>query len=287
MIVGALLAAAAAQPAAGERSQSGAGQNAGAEATALRFDVVSIKPSQEGRPRGTPLQGGRVVMTGVTLRDLLIAAYQLHGSQLVGGPAWMSSTRFDITAVVENPPSNSAGVRMRLLQSLLADRFGVRVRMDTRERDAYVLRLARPGRPLPRGLQRSLTSCEGVTVEERRANTRAGWPPCGLSRITNTPDAGGRGELTHQMRSALTMDEFAAQLVASVGEPVVNETGLDGRFDIEIEYARPLPGGLPNDVPEGRSLSSALDEQLGLRLDRGRAPVQVLVIDAASLPSTD
>jgi uncharacterized protein (TIGR03435 family) len=280
LTVAALLTALDLRPAAVARGQTAADRS-------LRFDVVSIKTSREARPRGTPLEGGRVSMTGMTLRDLLVAAYQVHASQLVGGPSWMTPARFDIIAVIENPPSSSAEVRQQLLRALLAERFALRVHNELREMQACALRRARPGEPLPRGLQASLSSCDGVTEGERRANTRDGWPPCGMARIANTPDPGGRGETTRQMRSALTMEQFAAALIPLLAEPVSNETGLSGRFDIEIEFVRPLPGGLPGDVPEGPTLTAALEEQLGLRVERRRARVPVLVIDAATLPVVD
>jgi uncharacterized protein (TIGR03435 family) len=260
---------------------------AGTSAQSLSFDATSVRPSRETRARGTPLQGGRLTMSGMTLGELIVAAYLVHRSQVIGGPSWMTSERFDIDAVIAHPPSDSAEVRMQLLRSLLADRFGLRARMETRDRDAFVLRVARPGRPLPRGIEPSQSSCDGLTADERRANTREGWPPCGQARITNVPDPGGRGETTRQMRSALTMDEFAAALIPVFGEPVVNATGLSGRFDLAFEYVRPLPGGFAGEVPEGPRVEAALDEQLGLRVGRQRARVPVLVIDAAARPEPD
>jgi uncharacterized protein (TIGR03435 family) len=228
-----------------------------------------------------------MVMTGRTLQDLLIAAYLVHTSQLDGIRDWMAAERYDINALIERPSSSTNEFRMQLLQSLLADRFGVRVHRETREREAWVLRQARPGLPLPLRIQPSGSTCDGVTAADRRANTRAGWPPCGALNITNTPDPSGRGETTRQMWSAYTLDQFTAVLVPAIGEPVINETGLEGRFDIDLEYVRPLPGGAAAEVPEGPTLPNALQEQLGLRLERRRAPVPVLVIDAATRPSVD
>jgi len=253
----------------------------------LSFDVVSIKPSRQTRATGSPLLGGRLVMTGRTLQDLILPSYLVHTSQIIGIQPWMLSVRYDITAVIEHPPANTNDVRMRLLRSLLADRFGLRLHAETREREALSLRPTRPGQPLPAGLQPSQSRCGGITVEEHRANTREGWPPCGALAITNVPDPEGRGETTHQRWSALTLDEFIATLISAIGEPVVNETGLDGRYDIEFEFVRALPGGSPGNLPEGPTLPAALEEQLGLRLERRRVPVPVLVIDAAAPPATD
>jgi uncharacterized protein (TIGR03435 family) len=233
------------------------------------------------------LRGGRMEMAGRTLQDLIIAAYLVHNSQLVGVEPWMTSERYDIRAVIEHPPSSTNEVRMQLLKSMLADRFGLRVHTEARDREAFVLRQAKPGHPLGRGIQPSQTRCDGVSAAQRRANTREGWPPCGAADIKNMPAPDGRGEITHQRWSAVPLDQYTAVLVAAVGEPVANETGLDGRFDIEVEYARPLPGGTIGDIPEGPTLPVALEEQLGLRLERHRAPVPVLVIDRAARPSTD
>ena len=153
--------------------------------------------------------------------------------------------------------------------------------------DALVLVRAHPDAPLPPGLQPSQSSCEG-TDAERHAHTRAGWPPCGAMQIVNVPGAGTQGETTSMKISAYTMDQFAGYIGAILGGPSANQTGLSGHFDLQFSYVRPLPdAALGDPVPEGPSLGVAVEEQLGLRVERRRARVPVVVIDAVTLPSPD
>lgn len=253
----------------------------------LSFAAASIKPSRESRPR-VQAQGGGYVATGMSLRDLLIAVFLVHRTQLIGGPDWIDSARFDINArAAQPPPGGFFGIKP-LIHSLLEDRFGLRTHPEVRELDAFVLERAHPDGPLPNGLQPTRSQCDGITLEERRAKTRDGWPPCSAMDIRNVPGAGTKGETTSMKVSAYTMDQFAAYLLAFVGGPVVNETGLNGRFDLEFSYVRPLPDAAPGDpLPDGPRLLVALEEQLGLHVAHRKATVPVVVIDAVSLPTAD
>jgi uncharacterized protein (TIGR03435 family) len=252
----------------------------------LSFDAESIKRSRESRPR-VAVQGGGYTATGMSLRDLMKAVYLVHPTQLIGGPNWMDSARFDITARTQSPPPGNVVGMKPLVRSLLEDRFGLRTHMETRDLDALVLVRARPGATMLPGLQPSQSKCEG-TAEERRAHTRDGWPPCEAMQIVNVPGAGTRGETTSMKVSAYTMDQFAGYVGAILDGPAVNQTGLSGRFDLEFSYVRPLPDASPGDpLPEGPRLARAIEEQLGLRIERRRVSVPVVVIDAVTLPSPD
>jgi uncharacterized protein (TIGR03435 family) len=107
-------------------------------------------------------------------------------------------------------------------------------------------------------------------------------------QIVNVPGVGTRGETTNVKVSAYTMDQLAGYVGAILDGPAVNQTGVNGRFDLELSYVRPLPDALPGEpLPEGPRLAQALEEQLGVRVERRRVPVSVVVIDAVALPSPD
>jgi uncharacterized protein (TIGR03435 family) len=252
----------------------------------LSFDAASIKPSRELRPRVVVLGGGYTA-TGMSLRDLMRAVFLVHPTQLTGGPNWIDSARFDITARTQSPPPGNVVGMKPLVRSLLEDRFGLRTHMETRELDALVLVRAHPDAALLPGLQPSQSTCEG-TVEKRRAHTRAGWPPCEAMQIVNVPGAATKGETTSMKVSAYTMDQFAGYVGAILDGPALNQTGMSGRFDLEFSYVRPLPDASPGDpLPEGPRLARAVEEQLGLRVERRRVSIPVVVIDAVTLPSPD
>jgi uncharacterized protein (TIGR03435 family) len=175
-----------------------------------------------------------------------------------------------------------------LVRELLADRFGLQIRAESRAVDAFALRRMRETAPFPPGLQPSQSGCGAVTADERRTSTRAGWPPCGLADIQNVIIEGTRAVRTTVKRSAYTMDEIAMSLVAAVGKPVVDQSGLAGRFDVEYTYVRSGPDAPAGDPPpEGPTLLIAFEEQLGLRVQAGRVPLQVLVVEEVRLPMLD
>jgi uncharacterized protein (TIGR03435 family) len=262
-------------------TQSGWSQSTG-------FETVSVKPGREEHPR-IQTQGATFSATGVSLRDLLVFAYRLqHESQLAGGPAWLDSARFDVRAQADRPPAGGTDGIRPLVRRLLEERFALRAHVEARQMDAFALRRVQSNAPLPASMQPTQSMCDGVSVEERQAKTREGWPPCGLARVENTPDPGGRGETLRVKRSANTMQDIATMLFVVVGKPVIDQTGLAGRYDVELSYVRPRPGAIQDGpLPEGPTLVVAIQEQLGLRVEEDRVPVPVLVIDGASMPMAD
>ena len=246
------------------------------------FEVVSIRRNVTGNQQGgglaAPQPGGRFIALGATLRRLASDAYgDLRIYEVVGGPPWVATDRFDVNARAEGerPPA----VIRRMLRPLLADRFGLVVHTETREVPVYTMTRARADRgPGPR-LRESDPKC---TEEARNyiPGTSPGFPPpCGDFRL-------GAAALTAR---GLTMSSLAAVLEDRVGRPVIDRTGLDAAFDLEIEWSNDLglkqapPGaaGAADLSPDGLSLFTALQEQLGLRLEPARGSVNILVIDKA------
>jgi uncharacterized protein (TIGR03435 family) len=254
-----------------------------AQVAGQRFDVASIRrnvaATQQGRGLSAPQPGGRYVAIGVTLRRLVGDAYDLD---IVGGPAWVDSDRFDVNARAEGEPP-PAQIRA-MLKLLLGDRFKLAAHTEAREVPVYTLSLARPDRKVGEKLRPSDPKC--AADAEKYVPGMPGFPPpCGDFRL------GGRSFVSRGM----TMDRLAGLLKTVSGRPVVNATRLDGAFDIELEWSSDLGlAQLPRDSAgaselraDGLSLFTALQEQLGLRLDAGRAPVDVLVIDGAEPPTPD
>jgi uncharacterized protein (TIGR03435 family) len=248
------------------------------------FEVASIRPTAPGGRQGAGLAGvqpgGRFIAGGVTLRRLVAGAFD--DAQVVGGPAWMDTDRFDINARAEGDPPPAEIVQM--VRSLLADRFKLVLHTETREAPIYALTTARGDRRLGPTLRES----DGQCAQEARnfvPQFAPGPPPCGDFRL-------GARALTAR---GMTMARLARLLRGRVGRPVLDRTNLDGAYDLELEWssdlglqqAPPAGAGAAELTPDGLSLFTALQEQLGLRLDATRGPVDVIVIDRAEPPTPD
>jgi len=237
------------------------------------FDVASVKPHTSGESMTMVAQpGGRLVATNVPLRFVIRTAYQIQDDQISGEPAWVNSERFDIVA-----KSNAADPLQRLvpmLQSLLADRFKLVVHRDTKELPVFALSLARRDGAL--GPKLRPTMCPDVDVDLARPQ------PC-----TNVST--GRGEL--RLRGA-PFGQFLPYLAPYVNRVIVDRTGLTARYDIDLNWT---PDRLPQAVapdapladPNAVSIFTAIQEQLGLKLEPARAPIEVLVIDRVERPTPD
>lgn len=251
--------------------------------TEAAFDVASIRRNashdQQGSGLSAPQPGGRYIALGVTLRRLIQDAY---GMQVVGGPAWIDADRFDVNAKAEGEPGPAEILRM--LRPLLADRFALEVHTEQRDTAVYVLRLARPDGKLGDGLRESEAQC---AAEARKYFPgQIGFPPpCGDFRLA-------ANELVAR---GMTLDRLANVLDGPVGRPVLNRTGVDAAFDLTLEWTSsvgltPFPRGAAGAEtlsPDGVSLFTALQEQLGLRLEATRAPVDILVVDRVEVPTLD
>ena len=263
--------------------------------------VSSVKRSLEtsGRMAMRVEPMGRT-MTGLPLRQLIVQAYGIQPNQLIGGPDWMQSDRWDIQLRAEtavSPPQMNL-----LVQQMLADRFKLVVHRETREFQIFELRLAGDeGRPGP-DLKPAAVDCgpqgrgRGVPAPPppggREGSPGRGTPSLGGCRMMMTM---GRFEANGQPLSAL-----ATFLSNQLGRPVIDKTGLSSGFDIVLSWTPdnyrpgdgaqnpPLPPGIPPPPPidpNGPSLSTALQEQLGLKVESTRGPVEVLVIDSVQHPT--
>jgi uncharacterized protein (TIGR03435 family) len=257
------------------------------------FEVASVKPNKTGDGRVMlGLQPGRFNATNVPLRMLLRQAFNVQDFQIVGGPDWLGSDRFDIIA--KAPDGDFNGDVMRpMLQSLLVERFKLGFHRETRDMPIYALMKARPDGKLGPNLSASTTDCAGTR------GRRGGGPPpapqpgeqldCGFMIGAGRMNVGG-----------MPMTNLAQALSPMVGRIVLDKTELAGNYDFQLTYSLegigsafpgggpPLVNGAPPQVdPNSPTIFTALQEQLGLKLDSQRGPVDVVVIDRAEQPIAD
>jgi len=264
-------------------------------AAPMFFEAASIKPNKSGdfgqTIRRAP--GGRLAATNMPLRVLITFAYQLQQAQLVGGPNWISSDRFDIVAKIEGdpapvPPGGGPDPLMLAMRSLLADRFKLAVHKETRDLDVYALVLAKPGGKPGPALKPSTTDCAQLMLGRR------GGPPPAPPGPNDPVLCGMRGTFGRIQVGGFPMSQFANGLQGQAGRLVLDRTGLTGNWDFELTFAQerpvgPLPPGveLPPVDPNAPNLFTALQEQLGLKLESTKAPIEVLVIDQVEQPTPD
>ena len=231
------------------------------------FDVASIKlntsPEAGINNRFSP---GRFSYVNTPLSVLIAIAYELRLDMIVGIPEWASREKFDITATY-NPEIRQYAIRMQMLQRLLADRFGLRTHRELREMPVYELVIARADGALGPQLRRSTIDCSKPTPENESL--------CG-TRITPSLIRSG----------SMLLGMLVDQLPAAVGRTVIDKTGLTGQFDLALEWT-PDTGSAAAPPPGGVTIFTALQEQLGLRLQSTRTPLDVLVIDSVERPTSD
>jgi uncharacterized protein (TIGR03435 family) len=276
----------------GLRAQS---QTAGSPA----FEVASVKPNKSGDGFTTLrfAAGGRITVTNISLRELLKLAYDIKDFQLAGGPSWITSDRFDVEAKAESeaPPQQL----WPMVRTLAADRFKLVVHTETRELPIYALIMARKDGRLGPQLRQSEVDCAAL----RAARDRASAAPPGLPPPLQQgmrPVCGSNGSPGRRAGGAVTMEELASNLSSGANRVVVDQTGLTGRFDYQLEWTPdqlppPLPPSARPDAPpppppspaDGPSIFTAVQEQLGLKLESQKGPVDVLVIDSVEKPSPD
>ena len=255
-------------------------------ASIATFEVASIKPRTGERVTGGTTTPDRFARADTTLRDLIRYAYDLPDFQIEGGPAWVASTRFEVSAKAARTPSGPDGMRA-LVRRLLEDRFTLKTRVEPRELQVFELVVARRDRKLGEKLRPSTLDCE-TTPADPRCRTRFNAT---MTKATgNQPP--GIYSMTLMLEGA-TMARLAGLLQNEVRRAIVDKTGLTGTFDVELEFAPqgPRPAGLPpGPAPppsDGPPLLTAIQEQLGLRLESSRGPVPVLIIERAELPTSD
>jgi uncharacterized protein (TIGR03435 family) len=225
----------------------------------LSFEVASIKLTKPYLPGQLWSGGGRQTsVTGITALTLIRGAFDLHENEVFGAPSWTGHDQFDVNAAFEG--ERTPARLNAMMRTLLEDRFALKAHHETRELPIYRAVLARKDGGTGPELVRSTLDCQ--------ASGRA--TPCGM-RLS-------RGSL---LMGARSVRYFLNSVESFVGRRIVDETGLTGEFDIKLEWSRG-----PNDATRPE-IFTALQEQLGLKLEASRGAVSVLVIDSIERPTPD
>jgi uncharacterized protein (TIGR03435 family) len=256
--------------------------------TRPEFEVASIKPAAPGA-RGTFIRmapGGTVNITNMPLKEMIVLAWRVQPFQISGGPTWLDSARYDISAKPENSPQ--PGGIPPMLQALLADGFQLKIHRETKDLPLYALVVARKdGKLGPRLTESKEGSCTPIDPSKPPPPREPGKSPtlgCGGVMM------GPRG-LTATSAPIANMIPALSRIL---GRTVVDKTGLTGKFDISLEWtpdesqAMPFPADAPKPSPSdvtGPSIFTALQEQLGLKLESQKGSVEMIVIDHAEKPS--
>jgi uncharacterized protein (TIGR03435 family) len=276
-------------------------QTPGAAPDALAFEVASIKPNKSGDGRvmigGAP-GSDRYTATNVTVRQLLQISYQIQPFQIEGGPKWLDTDHFDIVAKAPaqlqallgrgQAPGTGPGPMQLMMRSLLAERFKLVMHNETREASIYALVKARADGKLGPRMNPSTTDCAALA-----RGRGPGPPPPGPPQPGERPPCGMFGGLGRFAAGAVTMPQFAQFLSQRVNRVIVDRTGLTGGFDLDLDFTPEqlptgqLPPGVQLPPADGPSIYTALQEQLGLKLDSQKGPVDVLVIDRIEQPTDD
>ncbi len=285
-------------------------------ADAPAFEVASVKPSNPDPsnplsmvPMVMPQPGGRFVASNIPLRLLIRFAYEVQDFQIDGGPPWMLSNKFDITAKATGGDTLGQKELTPLVRTLLEDRFKLKTHTESRELPVYDLMISRSDGRLGPDLKPSTSDCANVEeLNAKRAEAIAKGDlsavmpkPGEVLRCTIAPNiAGGPANLgLHGDGQELkTLTDLLTQMT---GRVVRDRTGLTGRFDFDMKLDMQLmlamaaqagvavPAAAAASIPQsdGSSLMTTLQEQLGLKLESARGPVNVLVIDSAEVPAAD
>lgn len=280
------------------------------------FEAVSIKPfvpySVPGKPGLTygggpckPVDPGRLACRGTSIQGLVVAAYGVK-SYRVFGPEWLDSEKFEIEAKI---PHGAAYQQLgQMLRKLLADRFHLKVHRETREMQGYALVVAKGGPKLPEfrapneplsapGSDPASLPTEDESrqkIEEMAAAFSAGGKPAGFLQTSE------RNGVSYLTAFGLSMPRFADLLSNRVGRDIVDQTGLKGSYEIRLSYSpgegmqrsttvRIGPDGVATPVeadPAAPSLFSALQSQLGLKLESRKVPVETIVVDSCDRAPT-
>ncbi len=270
-----------------------------AQQASPKFEVASIRrcepapdaPGQRGG--GVGVTPGRLSVTCMPAMFLIQGAYIAFANDIVkpfdsvpvsGGPAWLKNDRYDIEAKAVGTPSGQA-LQGPMLQALLEDRFKLKIHRETKEIPVYELTVAKGGikfQPMKAG--------ECTPFDPFKAHDPAGiLAGCGVARYGGVQ---GSGKPAFVEFRGMTLEELAGYLVQVVDRPVINKTGIAGMFQVHVDFAPDeatprfhAPGAAADDPTGGRSIFTAFQEQLGLKLEPAKGPGEFLVIDSVERPT--
>jgi uncharacterized protein (TIGR03435 family) len=221
------------------------------------FAVAAIKPHDpDSRRQGFDAQGDRFTVRNQTVASLMQFAYSIYWRQIVDAPDWVFHDRYDIEGKTDTEGEPNLSQQQEMLQKLLADRFGLKFHRDKRELSVYALQIAKGGPKL----------------------TAAANPDAQPDQ-----DATGNGTDLTQIYTSSSMGHFILGMQFFLDRPIVDQTGLTGRYDFKLRYAPDESHATDPNAPPG--IFTAIQQQLGLKLEATKAQTDVFVIDRAEKPS--
>ena len=223
------------------------------------FEVAAIKLSDPGnQSSGFQLRGSRVIVLNETLQVMLMFAYGVQQRQIAGGPGWLATDHYDVSGFADAPGEPNVKQMQTMMRKLLRDRFSLQFHEEKREMPVYALRLGKGGPRL----------------------TDAAHP------VADMADQTGNGGKTEDWRfTNNSVSDFAGFLQSKLDRPVLDETGLTGRYDFRLKWTPDPSKQTEADAAPG--LFTALGEQIGLKLEPAREAAKVLVIDRMERPSAN
>jgi uncharacterized protein (TIGR03435 family) len=271
------------------------------------FEVASIKRNTTGRGTRIDTQtSGRANITGATLRTLVRTAYRVQDYQIIGGPDWIGVDRFDVqarpsqdyqpepAAPCVGPDCPVTAVQM-MMQGLLTDRFQLKTHREMRELPVYDLTIGKNGFKLKEVSAPPPPTPGGAPPPPPPPPPPGTAPPTTAAGLPTPPPGVTMGFPTGLSASAVPLATLDFLLAEILGRPVIDKTGIKGYYNFKIAYSRegiPSNGPAPPPIVDGLSASdprpsifTALQEELGLKLESTRGPVEVLVIDSVQHPS--
>jgi uncharacterized protein (TIGR03435 family) len=237
------------------------------------FDVATIKPSNPNTSAGTGLaaQGRHISYTGQTARDLVLLAYGIQKTQLVNAPAWLGTERYDIDGVPDMEGTPNLRQMQEMFRKLLAERFNLKVHSEKRELAVYTLTLGKGG----------------MKIDRSQADPDA-LPGVNLTRMTP--------QLVTLKATNASIADFLLEMEEILDKPMLDQTGLTGKFDFTLQWAPDESQlgalGMHPPSPADNAIAhpgvfTAIQEQLGLKLNALKAPAEVVVIDEVGRPSAN
>lgn len=266
-------------------------QSQDSNASARVYEVASIKPNKSGNNMVRfKMKPDGLSLTGATLHMLIESAYDVRDFQITGAPSWFNSEKYDIEAKMDGSVAEElqklsdeqrGAENWRMLQALLADRFQLKLHRDTKELPVYALVIAKTGLKL-----------HEATPGDTYPNGFKGPEGVGGAGMMFMEGNGGpvRGQ-------GIAMANLVHLLSQQLGRIVVDKTGLTGKYDFTLQWTPDETQGPPSGPPgigstpppesSGPSIFTAIQEQLGLKLESQKGPVEILVIDHAEKPSAN
>ena len=224
------------------------------------WEVVTVRPSDPNARNDTfDIRGRHVLVKYQTVEMMLLAGYGVQKNQIVAAPEWVRTLRFDADGVPDVEGEPNLRQFQSMMRKLLAERFGLSLHHEERVMPVFALTVAKGGEKM----------------------TRSNGDPNGLPR----DEGEGGGNIRMNRFTNTSMLDLALFLLVDVDRPVVDQTGLQGRFDFELKWSRDESSTADPNAPPG--IFTAIQEQTGLKLEPTRAPADVLVVDHVERPSAN